>query len=172
MRYVLGFVLLCFGAASAQIGDPALSQDPVFANVLARRIMYPPAGRTYSVYGRFYASFDVDEQGRVQNIQILSPINDRYGFEQAVRAGLRKLPHLSVKYAGQYALPVAFVYTNYNESPNPHRPTNTVSASALGGRTVLKEITVAAESYSDTRRLVQVPPSRQVGPYIGTANRN
>lgn len=166
MRYFL--ILLLYGnvmVAFAQVGSPALSTDPVFSKVLTRRIGYPPDGRRQSRYGRFYVGFDVDEQGQVQNVAVLSPIHEPYGFEQAVLAGLKKMPHLSTKYAGHYALPVAFVYTNYNESPNSHLPTNTLSADVLGNRVVLNELTVADQSYSDTRRLLFVPPSHQIGPH-------
>ncbi|PRY39929.1 hypothetical protein CLV58_10722 [Spirosoma oryzae] len=119
-----------------------ISNDPVFAQALHQHIVYPGAAWIQAVYSRVYAGFDVDQQGRVRNVTILSPDNAGMGFAEAVRAGLEKIPTLNPTFAGTYALPVAFTYTNQKESRQPHIPVNRLPDDRLAGRTLLGEFVV------------------------------
>ncbi len=119
-----------------------ISNDPVFAQALHQHIIYPGAAWIQAVYSRVYAGFDVDQQGRVRNVTILSPDNAGMGFAEAVRAGLEKIPTLNPTFAGTYALPVAFTYTNQKESRQPHIPVNRLPDDRLAGRTLLGEFVV------------------------------
>jgi hypothetical protein len=46
------------------------------------------------------------------------------GFGASIKKGLGKLPLTGLGYEGTYILPIAFVFTNYGESPQPLQPTN------------------------------------------------
>jgi len=119
-----------------------ISNDPVFTQALHQHVVYPGAAWIQAVYSRVYAGFDVDQQGRVSNVTILSPDNAGMGFTDVVRAGLEKMPLLNPSFAGTYALPVAFTYTNRKESKQPHVPVNRLPDDRLAGRTLLGEFVV------------------------------
>ncbi len=129
-------------SASYVSGSVPISNDPVFTQALHQHIIYPGAAWIQAIYSRVYAGFDVDQQGRVRNITILSPDNAGIGFSEAVRAGLEKMPVLNPAFAGSYALPVAFTYTNQKESRQPHVPLNRLPDNRLAGRTLLAEFIV------------------------------
>lgn len=134
-------------AAQSDSGSHVLSNipicnDPVFTQTLHQHIVYPGAAWVQAVYSRVYAGFEVDQQGRVKNVTILSPDNAGMGFAKAVRAGLEKLPVLNPALAGTYALPVAFTYTNQKESNHSHVPVNRLPDDRLTGRTLLDELVV------------------------------
>lgn len=119
-----------------------IRNDPVFTQTLHQQIVYPGVAWIQAVYSRVYAGFEVDQQGRVKNVTILSPSNAGMGFVDVVRAGLEKLPILNPTFAGTYALPVAFTYTNQKESKQPHVPVNRLPDDRLTGRTLLDEFVV------------------------------
>lgn len=118
-----------------------LRNDPVFTQTLHQHMTYPEMAWTQAVYGRVYAGFEIDQRGRVKNVVVLSPANIGMGFVEAVRNGLEKMPDLGPSFAGVYALPVAFTYTNRNESET-HTPVNRLPADRLAGRTLLDEFVV------------------------------
>ncbi len=129
-------------SASYVSSSVPISNDPVFAQALHQHIIYPGAAWIQAIYSRVYAGFDVDQQGRVKNVTILSPDNAGMGFSEVVRAGLEKMPPLNPSFAGTYALPVAFIYTNQREGKQPHIPVNRLSDDRLAGRTLLGEFVV------------------------------
>ncbi|GAB3957094.1 hypothetical protein GCM10028805_48860 [Spirosoma harenae] len=119
-----------------------LMADPLFTQTLHDQINYPSYALSQGVYGRVYAGFDIDDQGRIKNITTLSPNNNGFRFDVSVRNALEKMPVLSSTYKGRYALPVAFTFTNTKESTEPHIPINRLADERLDGRTMLEELTV------------------------------
>ncbi len=119
-----------------------LSVDPVFTQTLHDEISYPAEAWTKGVYSRVYAGFDIDDQGRIKNIVLLSPTNAGFGFAVIVKNALEKLPPVAPALHGHYALPVAFVYTNATEKTGPHVPVNHLTDARLVGRTLLEEVVV------------------------------
>ncbi|WP_185716117.1 energy transducer TonB [Larkinella knui] len=141
---------------------PALSRDLLFNQVIQNKISYPGLARSERVYGRVYAGFEIDERGQVQNIVLLSPENVGFGFDYAVKQALKKLPVLSPEYAGKYALPVAFTFTNPSKNKTVQVPVNRLPADRLAERIELEEITVSVpvgESFT------QRPEGREVWGY-------
>lgn len=120
----------------------SLNSDPLFNQVLRKKIAYPTEARLGHVYGRTYVSFDIDLQGIVQNITLVSPENAGYGFDKEVKLGLKKLPPLPPEYAGKYVLPVAFTYVKSYGTPVTLVPVNKLPADRLKDRVELEEITV------------------------------
>lgn len=154
---------------AAQIASVALDQDPVFNQVASHRIQYPVKPASMAVYGRFYAGFNIDEKGHIQDLSILYPklstrLKKAYGFEYEILKGLKHMPPLKPSLAGSYVLPVAFCYTHYGEGANPIVPTNVVPQTfSVGDRFLLSEVKIFARSPSDSRWLAAVPHSRQIG---------
>ena len=156
--------------AKAQLARAALDKDPVFTTTLARHIQYPVTAVRGSVYGRFYVKFSIDSIGSLQNIAVLYPkINHRQaqklGFEREILNGLKQLPQLSPHYKGNYILPIAFVYTNYNEANRPLLPTNLLPEKYLNDGFLLKEVLIVGHShmYRNVRTESEIAPvSRQV----------
>lgn len=140
-------------------GTSALSADPVFNQILSRRVTYPIAAIRSSTYGRIYAGFDIDEKGHVGNIVILSPVNTGVGFEYEIKAALKHMPPLNPRYAGRYALPVSFVLTSWQDGSQTHIPDNKVTNQALADRRLLGEVVFKA---SIRHTSTYVPPSRQI----------
>ena len=138
------WVLLSFGLATqlatAQLIRPALDQDPVFHQVLAKRVEYPRYSmRHFPLYGRVYVGFRIDEKGKMTNITLLSPSNAQSGFGPVVMDALKHMPSLNPHYAGEYALPVAFCYINPILSDSLYRPVNKLEEKYLTNRLVLQE---------------------------------
>ncbi|CCH54871.1 hypothetical protein BN8_04085 [Fibrisoma limi BUZ 3] len=121
---------------------PALSMEPVFTQALHNRIKYPSRAWNEGVYGRVYIRFEITKRGEAINITSLSPENNEYGFDQAVKQALRKLSVLKPVYAGKYVLPVAFTFTNTLASTSACLPTRTLSPDQLADCTILEEFTV------------------------------
>jgi TonB family protein len=137
-------VLLC--VTSSVYAQSSLNEDPVFKTVLSRQIRYPVLAERTGVYGRIYACFKLDERGHVQNIEVLNS-RSKYGFEQAVKKGLKLLPPLNPRYAGQYVVPIDFAYINYNDSSEPLLPSpQPLPTLYQQGRVVLKEIRIIGNS--------------------------
>lgn len=130
--------------AADRVNKLPLAVNPVFVQTLHDRIAYPAYAQNQGVYGRVYAGFEIDEQGRIRNITLLSPDNGGFGFEMVVRNALEKLPALSPALRGKYALPVAFIYANSEEKTGDHSPVNRLADDRLEGRTLLEEFIVKA----------------------------
>lgn len=140
------WVLLSLGLstqlATAQLIQPALDQDPVFHQVLAKRVEYPRyTMRYFPLYGRVYVGFRIDEKGKLTDIALLSPNNDQAGFGPTVMQALKHMPSLNPRYAGQYALPVAFCYINPIVSDSLYRPVHRLEEKQLTNRLLLNEWT-------------------------------
>ncbi len=121
---------------------PLLSRDVVFTDFLHNQLKYPNRAWNNSVYGRVYAGFEVNEDGRITNITLLSPDNIGFGFDQAVKLVLSKLANVRPTHVGKYALPVSFTYTNTQDKEGTYVPINTLPSERFNGRTVLEEIVV------------------------------
>ena len=133
-----------------------LSIDPVFKQILHDNITYPGLARYNSAYGRVYAGFEVNDQGAVKNIMMLSPDNGGAGFVEIVRKSLERLPNLNPALRGKYALPVTFTFTNSKDKTGPHVPINRLSDDRLEGRTLLEEYVVpfvVSRPVTDTREV-------------------
>lgn len=113
-----------------------------FTQVLHQKITYPSYAQSQGIYGRVYAGFDIDNQGNIKNVTILSPENAGFRFDILVRNTLEKMPPVNPDLRGTYVLPVAFILTNTKESSEPHIPVNQLSDDRLSGKTVLDEFTV------------------------------
>ncbi|QDK82694.1 hypothetical protein EXU85_30440 [Spirosoma sp. KCTC 42546] len=157
MRYWRLFLLFVSShVAFAQLASPDLNQDPVFTTVLKRRLTYPRQAEWSSVYGRVFAGFTVDNKGRIQNISILNSSHKGtyYGFEPTIRTALKKLPYLSLQYAGSYILPVSFIFVDYRHTDKPFIPQDTLFIQDLAGRIILKEINVFGSSTNSRERII------------------
>jgi len=155
--------------ASAQIASTALDQDPVFTQVVSHRIHYPVKPASRAIYGRFYAGFDIDSAGHIQNISVLYPkmsiqMIKLYGFEYEIQTGLKHIPPLKPSLSGSYILPIAFCFTHYGEGSSPIVPTNLLPKGyQISDRVLLSEIKVFAFSPSSLRELNGFPASKQIG---------
>lgn len=119
-----------------------LNTDAVFNQAVRERITYPSQAWNKGVYGRVYVGFEIDRNGKVVNVTLLSPGNGGYGFEHAATQSVRKLPVLKPDYAGAYVLPIAFTLTNRTNGNQPNLPFNTLPTDRLGDRLVLDEIKI------------------------------
>lgn len=131
-----------------------LDRNLVFFELAKKSIDYPRTAILSSMYGRIYAQFKVNRIGKIENIQVFYPkmtpsFENSVGFGASIRKGLKRLPLLGLGYEGTYILPVAFVFTNYGESPQPLQPTNLLPEFIeTNNMTILTEIKV----YGDSRR--------------------
>lgn len=149
MKTLLLHVLLALSipCSLAQVVHPALNDDPVFYKVLYNRIDYPISAINAHLYGRVYAGFRIDEKGKIQDITMLSPGNTtgpgsmKSGFEYEVYQALKHMPLLNPRYAGSYALPVAFCYGNRVENRTVRKPVNQLDIAHLDNRLLLREYT-------------------------------
>ncbi len=134
------FLGLASQLTTAQTIRPALDEDPVFHQVLARRIEYPRYSmRYFPLYGRIYVGFHISEKGNLTDVTILSPGNTRSGFENEVRQALSHMPPLNPRYEGDYALPVAFCYINSQQNQRLYKPINKLDEKYILNRLLLKE---------------------------------
>lgn len=128
--------------AAARGGSSPLSQNSLFTQSLRSQITYPAWVGNQGIYSRVYAGFEIDPQGMVRNITILSPKNAGFGFAQEVQKALEKMPNLAPTYQGSYVLPVAFTYTNKKEQSGTHEPINRLPEERMKGRVLLDELTI------------------------------
>ena len=147
--------------------------DPIFYKAAQKNIGYPIGAIRGSIYGRLYASFEVDNKGAVKNISLIYPlvskkISHLLGFEAEIVGGLSKTPHLNNVSEGKYILPIAFVYKNVYYGDENY-PTNRISEDYFSKDfTFLKEIQITARSdqYRMLRPFSGIPPtSKQIVEY-------
>ncbi len=147
--------------------------DPIFYKAAQKNIGYPIGAIRGSIYGRLYASFEVDNKGAVKNISLIYPlvskkISHLLGFESEIVGGLSKTPHLNNVSKGKYILPIAFVYKNVYYGDENY-PTNRISEDYFSKDfTFLKEIQITARSdqYRMLRPFSGIPPtSKQIVEY-------
>lgn len=161
----LSTLLICVGCIRvgwSQSDSPTLNDDPVFNKVLSRRVTYPINAIRAGTYGRIYAGFDIDPRGRIQHVAILSPGNTGVGFESEIQSALKRMPPLNSRYSGRYALPVAFVFTNWGEGSEPYIPTNTLPRLYFADRLLLGEVIFRGEIRPNN---TFIPPSNQIKYY-------
>jgi hypothetical protein len=129
-----------------------LDRNPVFFELAKESIDYPRKAILSRMYGRIFAQFKVNRVGKIEDIQVFYPkmapsFENIVGFGASIRMGLKKLPLLGLGYEGTYILPVAFVFTNYGESPQPLQPTNILPEFIeTNNMTILTEIKVHGNS--------------------------
>lgn len=147
--------------------------DPIFYKAAQKNIGYPIGAIRGSVYGRLYASFEVDNKGTVKNVNLIYPlvskkISHLLGFEAEIVGGLSKTPHLNNVSEGKYILPIAFVYKNIYYGDENY-PTNRISEDYFSKDfQFLKEIQITARSdqYRMLRPFSGIPPvSKQIVEY-------
>ncbi|MFN8348554.1 MAG: hypothetical protein U0X91_26365 [Spirosomataceae bacterium] len=148
----------------------ATLNDPIISAAASTNIHYPVGAIRNSVYGRFYASFDIDSLGYIRNIKVIYPIVNKritrlLGFEHEIKAGLSKTPRLRNRNQGKYILPIAFAYTNVQYNIN-HYPTNMLPEEYYSNEyQVLNEVQITARSdqYRSIRQYSNIPPpGRQI----------
>ena len=146
---------------------------PVFYAYATKNIDYPIGAIRGSVYGRIYATFEINPNGKVKNVNVVYPligkiISQKLGFETEIISGLSKIPNLRNANAGKYILPIAFVYRNIFYGDEIY-PTNKISEDYLSkDYQLLEEIQVTARSdqYRSLRPFSGIPPmSRQIVEY-------
>lgn len=147
--------------------------DPIFYKAAQKNIGYPIGAIRGSIYGRLYASFEVDNKGAIKNVNLIYPlvskkISHLLGFEAEIVGGLSKTPHLNNVSEGKYILPIAFVYKNIYYGDENY-PTNRISEDYFSKDfQFLKEIQITARSdqYRMLRPFSGIPPaSRQIVEY-------
>ncbi len=150
-----------------------LDRNPVFFELAKKSIEYPRTGISSSMYGRIYAKFTVSKSGKIEDIEVFYPkmnpdFEKSVGFGASIKQGLKKLPLLGLGYAGEYVLPIAFVFTNYSETPKLHYPTNVLPEFIkTDNMTILTEIKIAGKSNRYTvpdfkNGFEKAPPSQQI----------
>lgn len=175
MRKIVTMFLLCSGVFGGTSYGQTIKEtiDPLFYLAALKNISYPIGAIRGSVYGRIYASFEVDEKGKVKDVSLIYPlvgkkIANLLGFEAEIIGGLSKTPRLDNTSAGKYILPIAFIYKNiyYGEV---NVPTNRISEEyTKKDYQFLKEIQITARSdqYRSLRPFSNIPPmSRQIVEY-------
>lgn len=134
-----------------------LDRNLVFFELAKKNIDYPRTAILSSLYGRVYAKFNVTEKGKIENIETFYPkmtpnFENSVGFGANIKKGLKKLPLLGLGYEGTYILPIAFVFTNFSESPQVHYPTNNLpDFIETNNMTLLTEIKVFGKSNRYTK---------------------
>ncbi len=147
-------IFLCFGILFSinSIAQKDLDRNLVFFELAKKSIDYPRTAILSSMYGRIYAQFSVNRNGKIGDIQVFYPkmtpsFENSVGFGASIRKGLKRLPLLGLGYEGTYILPVAFVFTNYGESSQSLHPTNTLPEFIeTNNMTILTEIKVFGKS--------------------------
>lgn len=111
--------LLSFHTGKGQT-TPLLEQDPAFQVITNKRIVYPVNAARDKLYtkGNIYAFFRINPLGHIQDIQILNPTGTSSGFDVMIQRGLQLLPPVKPTYAGEYILPVRFIYPTQRNRVN------------------------------------------------------
>ncbi|GAB2635027.1 hypothetical protein GCM10027035_30380 [Emticicia sediminis] len=175
MKKTFAFALLLLSllyskSYSQVIKDPI---GPVFYAYASQNIGYPVGAIRGSIYGRVYASFEVNSTGKIKNVNVIYPlvsqkVSKSLGFENEIVSGLSKIPKLNHVEAGKYILPIAFVYKNMYYG-DVNYPTNRISEDYFSKDfKFLQEIQITARSdqYRSLRPYSNVPPmSRQIVEY-------
>jgi hypothetical protein len=167
---ILFLCLIYTKSYSQTIKDPVGS---IFYAYAAQKIEYPVGAIRGSIYGRIYASFELDSKGKVKNAQVIYPLINKnvsrdLGFETEIISGLSKIPSIQNANAGKYILPIAFVYKNmfYGDI---NYPTNRISEDYFSKDfQFLQEIQITARSdqFRSLRPYSNIPPmSRQIVEY-------
>lgn len=172
MKKILVLSLLLIPTMLHKVFSQGLAtlNDPIIAAAASNNIHYPIGAIRNSVYGRIYASFDIDSAGYIRNVNVVYPVMNKktmgiLGFEHEIKAGLSKTPRLRNRNQGKYILPIAFVYTNVYYNSNNY-PTNTLPEEYYSKEyQVLNEVQITARSdqYRSIRQYSNIPPpSRQI----------
>ena len=151
--------LLCFGLLFSinSFAQKDLDRNLVFFELAKKSIDYPRTAILSSMYGRIFAQFSVNRNGKIGDIQVFYPkmtpsFENSVGFGASIRKGLKRLPLLGLGYEGTYILPIAFVFTNFSESSEPLLPTNTLpDFIKTNNMTILTEIKVFGKSNRYTK---------------------
>ena len=146
--------ILCIGILITTncFAQKDLDRNLVFFELAKKNIDYPRTAILSSLYGRIYAKFNVSEKGKIEEIEIFYPkmttqFENSVGFGANIKKGLKKLPLLGLGYEGTYILPIAFVFTNFSESPQVHYPSNSLpDFIETNNMTILTEIKVFGKS--------------------------
>ena len=171
--FVFAFIFLSFLGVESYAQAIKETIDPIFYKAAQKNIGYPIGAIRGSVYGRLYASFEVDNKGAIKNVNLIYPlvskkISHLLGFEAEIVGGLSKTPHLNNVSEGKYILPIAFVYKNIYYGDENY-PTNRISEDYFSKDfQFLKEIQITARSdqYRMLRPFSGIPPaSRQIVEY-------
>ncbi len=134
------------------IAQKDLDRNLFFSELAKKSIDYPRKATLSRMYGRIFAKFSVNRNGKIEDIQVFYPkmapsFESTVGFGASIKKGLGKLPLLGIGYEGTYILPIAFVFTNYGESPQPLQPTNVLPEFIeTNNMTILTEIKVHGNS--------------------------
>lgn len=152
-------ILLCLGILFSIIsfGQKDLDRNPVFFELAKKSIDYPRTAILSSMYGRIFAQFSVNQNGKIGDIQVFYPkmtpnFENSVGFGASIKKGLKRLPLLGLGYEGTYILPIAFVFTNFSESSELLYPTNTLpDFIKTNNMTILTEIKIFGKSNRYTK---------------------
>lgn len=128
--------------ANDRLSSPPLLQPNAFNHFLQQQITYPTYAKSQGVYGRVYAEFTVDAEGKIEHPAILSPTNGGFRFDIMVLEALKKMPAVNPIHQGKYVLPVAFTYTNTKIADEPNVPVNRLAEDRLAGKILLDELVV------------------------------
>lgn len=159
MFQTLKSFILCIGILISTncFAQKDLDRNPVFFELAKKSIDYPRTAILSSMYGRVFAKFNVNHNGKIEAIEVFYPkmtlnFESKVGFGASIKKGLKKLPLLGLGYEGTYILPIAFVFTNFSESPQVHYPTNNLpDFIETNNMTVLTEIKVFGKSNRYTK---------------------
>ncbi len=175
MKQYFQLFIICIGIflSTNSHAQKDLDRNPVFFELVKKSIDYPRTAILSSMYGRIFAKFSVNRNGKIEEIEVFYPkmtpkFENSVGFGANIKKGLMKLPLLGLGYEGEYILPVAFIYTNYSESPQQHFPTNILpDFLETKNMTVLTEIKVFGKcnrySKPDFKNgFESYPPSQQI----------
>ncbi|MFY7912123.1 MAG: hypothetical protein ACOVO2_21340, partial [Emticicia sp.] len=163
-------ISLSLSTYSQAVKDPI---GPVFYAYASQNISYPVGAIRGSIYGRVYASFEVNSTGKIKNVNVIYPlvsqkVSKSLGFENEIVSGLSKIPKLNHVEAGKYILPIAFVYKNMYYG-DVNYPTNRISEDYFSKDfKFLQEIQITARSdqFRSLRPFSNIPPmSRQIVDY-------
>lgn len=143
---------MCIGVLSSTncFAQKDLDRNPVFFELAKKSIDYPHTAILSSLYGRVYAKFSVNRNGKIEAIEVFYPkmtanFENSVGFGASIKKGLKKLPLLG--YEGTSILPIVFVFTNFSESPQVHYPTNSLpDFIETNNMTVLTKIKIFGKS--------------------------
>lgn len=129
--------------ATAPRSSIPLNDDLTFKEILHEYMQYPPQAWNQGIYSRIYMGFEIDTLGHLKNIVPLSPANAGYGFIETATKALQRVPALSASYAGFYALPIAFSYTNLSDKNHvQYAPRMLLSSEKTANRQLLDELEV------------------------------
>ena len=154
MKFILfvSFFLTIMSPSFGQRGRNLLTSDLIFDRQAMKNLRFPAEAHRLEQSIRVYVGFTLTKKGNYQDVEIVNsgPITE--SVKQEINQFWSILPHQSRKYAGNYVVPIDFLYEEAG-SDRPKEISNQEDKIVKSGKyKLLKEVTVMG--YSRIRKLL------------------